>query len=138
VKLLTKNLSHSCGRRTLDDWRQAMGPRARLLYDRFERLIGNCGDYSISPAKTRIAFLARVRFAGITKISEAGMTWSFAMPRPLRSPRFLRVKEVVPGWWVHELRAADPSDLDGEAQAWLRESYHLMGRQGRLPARRRS
>lgn len=74
---MTKNLWHSCGQATLDDWKARMGPRARALYRGFERMI--------APAKTRIAFLGRVRFAGITSVSEQGMTCGFALPRSKRS-----------------------------------------------------
>jgi hypothetical protein len=112
-----------------------MGPRARLLYRRFEQLIGRCGRFHVSPAKTRISFLGRVRFAGITKLSEDGMSCSFALPYPLRARRFVKVAEVVPGWWVHELRVAKPKELDAQVQAWLRRSYRLMGMQGRLKGR---
>jgi hypothetical protein len=109
-----------------------MGPRARRLYERFEQLIARCGEYHVSPAKTRITFLGRVRFAGITSLSEDSMTCSFALPYPLRSPRFLKVEEVVPGWWSHRMRLTDPGQLDEQVQGWLRKSYRLMGMQGRL------
>jgi hypothetical protein len=132
VKLLTRNLAHSCGRATLGDWRRRMGPRGRALFDGFARLIGRCGRYDISPAKTRITFLARVRFAGVTAVSEAGMTCSFAMPYPLGSRRFVKVEEVAPGWWVHRLRVDDPRQFDAELQRWLRVSYRLMGMRGRF------
>jgi hypothetical protein len=114
-----------------------MGPRARQLYDRFEQLIAACGEYHVAPAKTRVAFLAEVRFAGVTSVSEQGMTCSFALPGPLASPRFVRVDEVAPGWWVHRLRITDPAELDDEVARWLRESYRLMGRRERLQQPRR-
>ncbi len=136
AKLVSKNLWHSCGRATLQDWTARMGPRARVLYDRFERAIAACGPYHVAPAKTRIAFLARVRFAGITSLSERGMTCSFALPHALRSRRFAKVEEVAPAWWVHRLRVTDPDELDAEVQAWLRESYRLTGLQERLGAHR--
>lgn len=60
------------------------------------------------------------------------MTCSFALPCPLRSPRFARVEEVVPGWWVHRLRITEPSQLDAKVQSWLRRSYRLMGMRERL------
>lgn len=85
-----------------------MGPKARALFDRFEQLIAACGECHIGPAKTRIAFLGRVRFAGITSLSERGMTCSFALPRPVESPRFVNVAEVAPGWWIHRLRVTGP------------------------------
>ena len=137
VKLVTKNLWHSCGRATLDEWKRKMGPRALVLYERFGQLIGRCGRYHVSPAKTRITFLGRVRFAGITRLSEDGMRCNFALPYALRSPRFAKVSEVVPGWWSHELRISDPRELDGEVLGWLRRSYRLMGMQERLTPKSR-
>ena len=136
LKFVSRNLWHSCGRATMDDWLGRMGPRARALFDMFEALIAACGPYHVSPAKTRIAFLGRVRFAGITRLSEQGMTCAFALPSPLRSRRFANIEEVVPGWWVHRLHVTDPAQLDARVQSWLRRSYRLMGLQGRLAARR--
>ena len=112
-----------------------MGPRAAAFYARFEAMIGRCGEYSISPAKTRIAFLGRVRFAGITRLNEDGMTCSFALPKPVKSHRFKKVEEIVPGWWAHQLHVTELKQLDAELQAWLDESYRLMGMQERLNAR---
>lgn len=132
VKLLTKNLSHSCGLATVAEWRSRMTPAVRVLYDHFERLIANCGEYHVSPAKTRIAFLARVRFSGITAMSADSITCSFALPKPLKSKRFLKVEEIVPGWWAHRFKVNDVSQLDDEVQAWIKESYRLMGMQERL------
>jgi hypothetical protein len=117
---------------TLADWQARMGPRARALYDAFERMIAACGDYSISPAKTRITFVGRVRFAGITKLTEDVMQCNFALPRRLESTRFVKVQEIIPGWVAHHLRVTEPGQLDAEVQAWIRESYRLMGMQERL------
>lgn len=111
-----------------------MGPRARALYDRFEALIARCGEYHVAPAKTRIAFLGRVRFASITSLSEDGISCGFALDAPLSSPRFVKVEEVVPGWWSHRLRVTDPDQLDAQLQRWLRKSYLTMGMRGRLAA----
>jgi hypothetical protein len=103
-----------------------------MLYDRFEQMIAVCGEYYVAPAKTRIAFMGRVRFAGITSLSENGMTCAFALSYRVDSPRFVKVEEVVPGWWVHRLRITELNQLDEEIQGWLRESYRLMGMQERL------
>ena len=132
ARLVTRNLWHSCGRATIAYWLGKMGPRARALYRRFERLIAPCGPYDVAPAKTRIAFLGRVRFASLSAVSERGMTVTLALPRPLRSARFARVSEVVPGWWAHQLRVTDVSGLDAQLGRWLRRSYALMGMQERL------
>ena len=96
-------------------------------------MIAECGEYHVSPAKTRIAFLGRV--AGVTSLSDEGMTCAFAMPFPLRSRRFARIQEVVPGWWSHRLRVTDPVQLNEQVQSWLRRSYRLKGMQARLEAK---
>ncbi len=132
AKFVTKNMWHSCGLATLDDWKRRMGPRARALYDRLERMIAACGPYHVAPARTRIAFLARVRFAGITSLSERGMTCTFAMPHRIAAARFARTWEVASDWWAHRLRITDPDQLDDEVQTWLCESYRLVGMQERL------
>ena len=135
AKLLTRNLWHSCGRATIDDWKARMGPNARALYHRFEEMIAACGEYHVAPAKTRIAFLGHVRFAGITRLNETGMDCNFALPKPIRSKRFIKVEEIVPGWWAHRLHVAEPSELDEQVQRWIRESYRLMGMRERLKKR---
>jgi Domain of unknown function (DUF5655) len=112
-----------------------MGPNARAMYDRFEEMIGACGEYHTAPAKTRIAFLGHVRFAGITRLNESEMVCNLALPKPVRSRRFSKVEEIVPGWWMHQLRIAHPAELDAEVQAWIRESYRLMGMRERLKRR---
>jgi hypothetical protein len=132
AKLVGRNMAHSCGRATLDDWLARMGPRARGFYDRFVALIAACGEYHVGPAKTRIAFLARVRFAGITSISEDRMVCAFSLPKPLKSRRIAKIDEIVPGWWVHRLVITDVAQLDEEVAGWIRESYRLMGMQERL------
>ncbi len=131
-KLVGKNMAHSCTSATVEDFLRRAGANGRALYRKLESLIEVCGPYYVSPAKTRITFMGRVRFAGVTAVSERGMTFGFSLPKPLRNPRFVDVKEVVPGWWVHRLRVKRPDELDDEVQGWLCESYRLMGMQERL------
>ncbi len=46
--------------------------------------------------------------------------------------RIDQVEEVVSGWYVHWVKVVDATQLDGEAQKWIEESYRLMGMQERL------
>jgi hypothetical protein len=132
AKFVNRNNWHSCGFATLADWKTRMGPRAREFYDAFERLIAACGEYHIAPAKTRIAFLGRVRFAGITALSERGMTCSFGYPTAIKSKRFSKIEEIIPGWVVHQMKITDVAQLDDQVQQWIRDSHRLMGMQQRL------
>lgn len=90
---------------------------------------------SLAPAKTRVAFMGRVRFAGVQTVSDRGMTVAFALPRPMPHPRIRKVEEIVTGWFGHTLRVTSPEELNEEVLGWLRESYHQMGMQERLAKR---
>lgn len=138
ARFVNRNQQHSCGRATLDQWLDGLGPRGLALYRRFRTLVDACGEFHVAPARTRIAFLGQVRFASITRLRDEGMVCTFALPHALRSPRFARVEEVVPGWFVHTLAVTTPEELDDEVQAWVRESYRLMGMRERLVRRRRA
>ena len=98
----------------MDDWLDGLGPAGMALYRRFVALIDACGEFHVAPAKTRIAFLGRVRFANITRLRDDAMVCSFALPYALRSPRFARVEEVVREWFVHTLVVTAPEELDDE------------------------
>ena len=126
---------HACGEHSVELFLEGKGDRARELFDRFESLIGACGPYEVSPAKTRIAFMGRVRFAGVTSVSERGMTIAFALPEPLHQPRIRKIENPSPGWYVHTMRITSPDALDDELLGWLRESYRMMGMQERLSNR---
>ena len=123
------------GKATVDDRLEGLGPSGKALYRRLEALIRACGELHVAPAKTRIAFLGQVRFAAITRLSDQEMVCTFALPYGIDSPRFAGVEEVVPGWFVHTLVATDPDEFDGEIQAWIRDSYKLMGMRERLRRR---
>jgi hypothetical protein len=111
-----------------------MTPTARAIFDRLESLVASCGEYHVSPAKTRITFLGRVRFCGVTSVRGDRVEISFAMPARLASPR-LRAREEVPGWWSHRLVVSHPTALDDQVARWIRRSYRLMGMQERLRTR---
>jgi len=59
VKLVARNLSHSCGAFSVEKLLAGSGARARDLFARFEALVAACGPYEVAPAKTRVAFLDR-------------------------------------------------------------------------------
>ena len=123
---------HACGDYSVAMFLEGKGDRARDLFDRFESLIAACGPYEVAPAKTRIAFMARVRFAGVNAISDRGMTITFGLPRPMPHPRIRKVEYIAHWWHGHWMRITQPEELDDELLGWLRESYHQMGMQERL------
>src|SRR5262245_7066499 len=94
AKLVSRNLSHSCGDWSVKKFLASKGTNARALFERFVSLISALGPYNLAPAKTRVAFMARVRFASVNRVSEEAIDVHFVLPRALASSRFRRVERV--------------------------------------------
>lgn len=95
------------------------------MFYRLLNLVRRCGPIEIAPAKTRIAFMVRVRFAGVTNLSDRGMTVGFSLRRPLKNPRISKVVKYSPRWYGHYLRIKSLNDLDKELLKWLCEAYKV-------------
>lgn len=128
AKLVSRNLWHACGPFSVGAFLEGKSSRARRLFHGFAGLLRKCGPVTVAPAKTRVAFMVRVRFAGVSRVSERGMTIAFALRRPLKSPRISKVVKYNPRWYGHFMRIVSPRELDEELLGWLRESYRV-GRQ---------
>jgi hypothetical protein len=122
AKLVARNLSHSCGDWSVDRFLDGKSESERALYDAFSAAIARCGPYHLAPAKTRVAFLAQVRFASVNRISRGTMDIHFVLPSALASPRFRRVEQVGK-LFVHHVRVTDVADIDDELRGWLARSY---------------
>ncbi len=133
AKLVHKNLAHSCGAFTEEAFLANAGVRERGLYERFVECVARCGPYELAPAKTRVAFLALVRFASVNRIGDGFIDVHLVLPRELESAR-LRKVERVGNVWVHHLRLRDAGDFDRELEAWVREAYEAYGRREWLAA----
>lgn len=128
---VNRNQWHACATATLTDWLAGLSASGLALYDRFVELVARCGPYEIAPAKTRISFMAEVRFANITSLRDDSMIFTLALPQRQHSPR-LTIVEEVPGWFSHRARVRTADELDAQIGAWIERSYQLMGMRGRL------
>lgn len=105
---------------------QGATPHAEKLFSRLVELIAACGPYEVAPAKTRVAFMAAVRFASVNNVRPTYIDVHFVLPRRLASPRFRRVEQLGK-LHVHHVRFQEVRDMDAEVQAWLRQSYAEYG-----------
>jgi hypothetical protein len=123
AKLAKRNVYHACGQYSIEKFLAGKGPQARALFNRFVRLVRRCGPFEFAPAKTRVAFMVRIRFAWVSRISERGMTAVVELPRRLNSPRIGRIEHPTTSVYVHYFRVTSLEELDDEVLAWLKESY---------------
>jgi len=129
-RFVTRNLWHSCARFQVRDHLKGKGPQVARLYRKFAALVRKCGPVTVSPNKTRIAFMARMRFAGCW-MGKDNLHVGFLLARRLRSRRIPRVEFIPPRYYAHRLPVRTLSELDRELLGWLRESYQ-MGQQKHL------
>ena len=121
---------HSCARYQVSDHLKGKSPQVARLYRKFAALVRKCGPVTISPNKTRIAFMARMRFAGC-RAGRDTLRIGFLLTRRLPSARISRIEYIPPCYYVHSLPIRAPGELDGEVLRWLREAYR-MGQQKHL------
>jgi len=128
ARLVTRNLSHACGAYSVEAFLDGKSARGRALFERFRALVAACGPHTLAPAKTRVAFMVRVRFASVNRVTKDAIHVHFVLPRVLESARFNRV-EAIGKVWVHHLRLARDEDFDEELAGWLAASYEEYGEQ---------
>ena len=131
AKLVSKNLSHACGAYSVDAFLEGKTDVARDLFARFVALIAKCGPHDVAPAKTRVAFMAKVRFASVNRVGDDYIDVHFVLPRVVDSPRLRRV-EHLGKLHVHHLRLQRRRDLDRQLADWLRDAYTEYGQRGWL------
>jgi Domain of unknown function (DUF5655) len=131
ARLVSRNLSHSCGRFTLEDLFANAAPGVLDLARRYVGVLHSLGDVQVLPQKTRLVCVARVRFAGLEP-RKHGFLANFALHRRLDSPRVIEIVDYGPRWQRHVVRLRSDADLDDELIAWLRESHDVVGTQSDL------
>jgi hypothetical protein len=124
-RFVTKNLWHSCTSFTVDEFFRKKEVRHKKLYRAFLKLVRKCGPVHVNINKTRISFQARVRFAGIPRVTKDGLIGGFWLKHRIESPRFTRVEFLPPNNYVYQFRITSEKDLDAEVLTWLRQAYKI-------------
>jgi hypothetical protein len=122
AEFVTRNMWHSCGKFTLDDLFTRSEPHVIKLFRKLAKMVRACGPVKMIPQKTRVIFMTRVRFAGAVP-RKSFLLCSFALPRRLNHPRFIKVESYSPLFHGHTIRLESEKDLDDELQKWLYEAY---------------
>jgi len=122
---VVRNMSHSCGRYSVEQFLAGQSAHAISLYRRFSDLVHGCGPVKVAPAKTRIGFQVRMIFAAVNKLSESGLQAHVVLARKLRSRRFKRIDTMTPKCYVHHFKVESLSELDEEVERWLCEAYRV-------------
>lgn len=119
---VTRNLSHSCEVHTLDEPFAGKPAHVRALFDRVHQTVETFGPVTLVPYRDRVAFMVRVRFAGV-RPRQRWVDVDFWLTRRMQSPRLLKVETLSPYTHIHSARVSGAADVDSELAGWLREAY---------------
>ena len=118
------NQWHSHGQ-SLDDYLADKTPVAVDLFMAFAAAVRECGDYRMHPAKTRVAFITRMSFAGAT-LRRDWIDVGFILPYRSDSPRFRRIEDYgMKHEWAHYLRISRVEEIDAEVRRWACDAYRV-------------
>lgn len=124
-RFVTRNMWHSCGQHTVAQFMEGKSETAWAYWERLNEMVAKCGPYSVVANKTRIGFMVRVRFAGISAVSDRGMSLSFWLKRRVDDPRFRKVEHYGGTDYGHHLRVTALDELDSQVQEWLCMAYEV-------------
>ncbi len=124
-RFVTARMWHSCGRHSVAGFMAGKSELAWAYWDRLQEMVGRCGPYSVVANKTRLAFMVRVRFAGMSAVSDQGMSFAFWLKERIHSPRFRKVEHYGGRDWGYHVRVTSLGDLDDEVQSWLCRAYEV-------------
>ena len=115
-------MNHSCSQHTLDEPFRDRPESIHRLFELVCRSVESIGPVALVPYRDCVAFMVRVRFAGV-KPANKWLDVEFWLTRRVESPRFRRIETLSPYTHLYTVRVTEPSDVDGELAAWLREAY---------------
>jgi hypothetical protein len=121
-QFVTRNMNHSCSQHTLDEPFRGRPESIHRLFEVVRRTVEAIGPVTLVPYRDRVAFMVRVRFAGV-KPANKWLDVEFWLTRRVESPRFRRIETLSPYTHLYTVRMAEASDVDGELASWLREAY---------------
>ena len=117
-----RNQTHACLDLSADQYLADKGPLARSVYESVHAALEACGDFRVHAQKTRIAFISRMSFAGISA-TKSRVDLSIIMPTPIDDRRIRKLFLYGPTSWGHTLRITDPREIDSQVRGWLCEAW---------------
>jgi hypothetical protein len=123
-------MSHSCVRRSLEDFLADKPAGAVKLFERLVDEVRRIGPVTLHPVKTRVALMVEVRFAAVNRFHDNYIDGHLWLKRRPPSPKFRKIDELGKDFVCH-FRAADPSFFDDDFRGYLRESYAIGERKRR-------
>lgn len=121
-KFLKRNQPHSCNERQTGDFLQGKSSYSQFLFHHFIHELRKHGDFTLHPAKSRIAFAAKIRFGYIHRIGKDFLDVVFTFNQAYNDNLcFYRIGHVPnSSYYQHYLRIKGPEDINEEVTGFMK------------------
>lgn len=121
-EFLHENQNHSCNERTVEDFLQGKSEHTIELYYFFINEYKKLGKFVLHPAKSRIAFAAKIRFGYIHRLGKNFLDVVLTFDQPHENNLcFYRIGEVSGGKiYQHYLRLFHKDDVNNEVKKFMK------------------
>lgn len=121
-KFVKKNNPHSCNERTVEDFLKDKSEHTKELFHFFINEYHKLGEFVLHPARSRIAFAAKIRFGYIHRLGKDYLDVVLTFDKPhTENLCFYRIGEVPGGkYFQHYLRLFRKEDLNEEVKLFMK------------------
>jgi hypothetical protein len=133
-KFVKNNHPHSCNERTVGDFLEGKSAHTTELFHFFIDEYKKLGDFVLHPAKSRIAFAAKIRFGYIHRLGKDFLDVVLTFDKPhSENLCFYRIGEVPGGkYYQHYLRLLRKEDLNEEIKKYMKLALDAGNRKKQL------
>lgn len=123
AKFVSRNLSHSCVRTTVDEFFAGKPEKGVAFARTFIREVENLGPVTLHPVKTRIALMVEVRFAAINRVGADSIRGHPWLREAHQSDRFVKIEKLGARDWLYHFEISKEQPIDRELRKLLRLAY---------------
>jgi len=116
-----RNQAHACQSTTVDDHLAGKTELAISIFEAVVARLERAGEFRVHPQKTRIAFISRMTFGGVS-LARKWVDLGFVLPEPVDDERIRKLELYGPTSWGHSIRLNTPEDVDEKVRDWLADA----------------
>jgi hypothetical protein len=95
------------------------------LFNYFVTTYKKIGPFDLHPAKTRIAFVGKIRFSGVSKIGKDFIEGAFLFVKAYENATcFFRIEHIpTTDYYIHRFRLKNKKDINPELKKYMKLAY---------------
>jgi hypothetical protein len=125
AEYVQKNMWHSCVRYSEGQFLEGKPARAVALYRYFLKEYRKIGPIKLHVVKSRIAFMVKVRFSGVSGFGKDFIRGGFWLKEKIQSDKFFRIEYIPKNNFIHYFKIFNESDIDQEFRRYMKMAYEI-------------